>query len=350
MPEAALEPKRPQAAAGRAIRLNRPRPPCAGYGMTAVPVLLVLLAARSLQAPSASETREQALAFGRDYVYDARHQIPQVPLDAEREKAALRTRRRAIAAELATLGEHPWAGWYYEGDGLGHNVRLGIAPVAGATYTLSGCLGLYDLNHGEIRSVDARGIELDLVIDPRQNDWTWRASLPRTTMSSRWVPVSWGTERLLIPECQLIAFCNDVNSGGNGGNFPRREDDGPQQEPRQRPEGMPVLPPPYAQFLLERELEAALEGTREPLSVGTYAGGSPEKFLVTAEIPLGSEQGLLPGMLFHAPAEKRGQAEVVHVEHGRAVLEFRFAKHDEACDIPRDGWRVTTRKPARRTR
>ncbi|MEQ1895074.1 MAG: hypothetical protein ABL998_21250 [Planctomycetota bacterium] len=318
--------------------------------MTSVAILLVLLVARSLQAPLASETRDRALALGRDYVYDARHQVPPAPFDAEREEAVLKTRRRAIEAELATLGEHPWAGWYYEGDGLGHNVRLGIAPVAGATYTLSGCLGLYDLNHGEIRSVDARGIELYLVIDPRQNDRTWRASLPRATMSSRWVPVSWGTERFLIPECQLIAFCNDVNSGGDGGNFPRREADGAQHEPRHRPEGMPALPSAYAPFLLERELEAALEGTREPLSVGTYAGGSPEKFLVTAEIPLGTEQGLLPGMLFHAPAEKRGEAEVVHVEPGRALLEFRFAKHDEARDIPRDGWRVTTRKPARRTR
>ena len=50
-------------------------------------------------------------------------------------------RRSAVQAEIKTLGKHPWAGEYYEGDGLGVGISLALAPKAGYVFEWHGCLG-----------------------------------------------------------------------------------------------------------------------------------------------------------------------------------------------------------------
>jgi hypothetical protein len=44
---------------------------------------------------------------------------------AEKTAAAY---RKKVQAEIETLRTHEWAGEYYEGDGLGENVSLVLAP------------------------------------------------------------------------------------------------------------------------------------------------------------------------------------------------------------------------------
>jgi hypothetical protein len=71
-------------------------------------------------------------------------------------KAALETKKGLIDQELHALAAHPWAGRYYYGDGLGVNVALSLAPKSGFAFTWNGCLGLYDLNYGDVVEVDGR--------------------------------------------------------------------------------------------------------------------------------------------------------------------------------------------------
>src|SRR5262245_36189497 len=59
-------------------------------------------------------------------------------------------RVREISAELKELPSHPWAGAYYQGDGLGVNLDLDLAPKAGAAFLWRGCLGMYGQNLGPI--------------------------------------------------------------------------------------------------------------------------------------------------------------------------------------------------------
>lgn len=70
--------------------------------------------------------------------------------DSPENRATLEKKRDKISAEIGKLRDHPWAGRYYHGDGLGANVTLTLAPESGFTVTWFGCLGLYDLNYGDV--------------------------------------------------------------------------------------------------------------------------------------------------------------------------------------------------------
>lgn len=250
-----------------------------------------------------------------------------------------------IEAEIATLGEHDWAGLYTFGNGTGRNISLHIAPESGATYTWMGCLGTYDLNHGDLVALTPEGLELALVHDPGLNMKWYPAALARPYMSKRWIPVAWGRERFMVPECQIIPFCNDVNGGGAAAGFARRrtDPDADWRERPRRPEGLPGLPATYAPFLLDEPLTTTLREASEPRLIGDYLGG-PSKYAVTARIDPGLDDGLLPGMLLHAvEPEHQGVGEVVEAAPHGATLEFRFALYDHARDVPQPGWQLSTR-------
>ncbi len=65
---------------------------------------------------------------------------------SDAEKTAKKLQEQ-IAKEVKTLRNHPWAGEYYAGDGLGVNTFLTIAPKSGFVFEWHGCLGLYDRNY-----------------------------------------------------------------------------------------------------------------------------------------------------------------------------------------------------------
>jgi hypothetical protein len=314
--------------------------------------MTVLLACALIGSAQARHPDQEGLAdairLGLDFVVQGAEEPPEesaVQRYGAVEEVRLRARRERIRAEIEQLGEHDWAGTYSCGDGLGMNVSLEIAPKAGAVYTWYGCLGLYDLNHGDVTEVSDGRVRLDLVIDPALNNHWFQTALPRRYMSDEWILVRWGKERYMVPSSQMIPFCNDVSRGGWGGEFPRRgaglgigskRFDAP-------PEGLPEVPAEYRPFLLAEPLAGSILAVEEPRSIGTFAGGET-MFLARAQVDIGLERGLLPGMeLFVTEPGGRGRGEVVAVDPQRATVEYRFAIYEEERDVPRPHWAVSTR-------
>src|SRR5262245_55512286 len=121
----------------------------------------VMLAVAVVSASQQAQQTKTALEVGREFVRVAREPkaIDRDPIDLELELPRLQQRKEQILKEMALIGNHDRAGVYHQGDGLGSNVFLAIAPGSGATYTSAGCNGVYDLNYGTILTATADGIE-----------------------------------------------------------------------------------------------------------------------------------------------------------------------------------------------
>jgi hypothetical protein len=163
-------------------------------------------------------------------------------------------------------------------------------------------------------------------------------------MSSRWILVRWGEERFLVPDCQMIAFCNNVNSRG-WFQFPRRIVNDDWHLHVEPPETPPRVPDAYRLFLLGTPIETGITACSDVVELARQPDAEESLCLVTAQVGVGSRAGLLPGMALHALRPARGTGEVVEVDEETASVEFRFWRHLE--DAPQAGWKLSTR-PARR--
>ena len=98
--------------------------------------------------------------------------------------------------EIASLPDHPWAGEYYAGDGLGMNLRLWVAPRAGAAFQWHGCLGLYEQNFGTAKS-DGPYLSID---------WRIKGADPYVT-DTRYIVTRIRKSIFLVPTHDVHRFC-----------------------------------------------------------------------------------------------------------------------------------------------
>jgi hypothetical protein len=131
---------------------------------------------------------------------------------------------------------------YYFGDGLGHNCTFKLGASGRFSYTRSGCLGLYGRNEG------AAQLELGF-LDLKPEHSGGASSIPLFFLS-----VDWGERRYLIPEEEIVEFCNAINQGeeprdGRHGSFYLRENDWNKPAP-----GAPELPEPWPGYVLSKPL------------------------------------------------------------------------------------------------
>ena len=125
--------------------------------------------------------------------------------DAEvRREAAVEARRIAIEREIERSIGHPWAARYYEGDGLGANIGITIAPKTGVAATLHGCLGLYDASLGAVVPQADGSLRFDF----EQPNEPASAHFPQ-----RLVPVRWSERRYLIKPEEMAAFAAAIHAG-----------------------------------------------------------------------------------------------------------------------------------------
>lgn len=247
--------------------------------------------------------------------------------------AAVVRRRDQVLAELAEQPSEPWAGEYYEGDGLGENTTLVLAPRSGVAATWFGCMGLYGANEGDIERVDDRTLAFHF---NRPNESGRFGMFPATVRIVRW-----GERRYLIPTERFIDFVNAINRGMEPGRdhysgfLHYRGDEG------KAVTGLPDLPEAMLAQIRAKPLVVTVSSVKRE---GQYEaiGGPMCPFELTFDVPAG--EVLAPGLEFAAIAgDLYESADVVEVRGLKAIAKMRFFDAcDEVTTAPTVGLKLTT--------
>jgi hypothetical protein len=242
--------------------------------------------------------------------------------------------RQNIQAEIKMLKTHEWAGEYYEGDGLGENVSLILAPKSGFLFEWHGCLGLYDRNYGAVTS-DKGKLHLAFTFPNTREGFQG--------IAQEFIPIAWGERKYVIPSDDIIGFCNEVNEGseprkGSWGTYLLRRGD-----EKKEVKGFPIVPPEFKPYLLDRPIEV------EIISVGkhtTRPSVCEWKFKDTPVVlNRGTKQGLLKGMELHVVKPKNVVESVKITKTDEERSEGVVTQIGEKEAGPQIGWQVSTRLP-----
>ena len=252
---------------------------------------------------------------------------------SDRANAEADSLRSRISTELEGLPKHAWAGSYYQGDGLGENVSLILAPKHGYLFEWHGCMGLYDRNYGNV-TVNQASLKLSFTYPNVRQGFQG--------IADEFLSISWGDRQYLIPKNDVIGFCNDVNSG---------------DEPRQRPHGrfllrdgdesiavtgIPKLPAKYNAYLLKHPIEAQVV----EIGAKTTRPSVCEWNFIDTEIVLnvGTNAGILPGMELHVvePDDVVQTIEIKTVAKSQCTgVMTQMDDEDEQIQV---GWKLSTRQ------
>ena len=256
-------------------------------------------------------------------------------LSAEAEKTA-KTLSQQIRKEISQLKNHEWAGEYYEGDGLGENVSLTIAPKHGYVFEWHGCLGLYDRNYGHVTATNER-LQLSFTFTNKQEGFGG--------IANEFITVRWGERIYLVPPRDIVGFCNEVNSGFEPRNNPhgryllRRGDE------KRKAKGDPAVPPEFQTCLLKQPIKASIT---QILKTSTRPSRADFQFKdTTVTISSGKKHGLRPGMELYVTDPDRLVITVTVLnvlENTSEGIITQIVKYDPA---PKVGWTLSTSPPWR---
>ena len=251
----------------------------------------------------------------------------------EAEQAA-NARRDQIRAEIEALGDHPWAGEYYAGDGLGANTVILLGPTAGYVFEWHGCLGVYDRNYGPVTEKDGR-LRLGFAFpNPKEG--------LRAAIAPEMIPLRWGDRRYLIPADDVVGFCNKVHQGLEphpGGFYLLRRGD------RDKAAAGPKdLPPEFQAYLLPEPTEVTVSAVGASTTRPGWAADFKFK-----DTPLtfdaGKNRGLKVGMEFFVREPDGSAWSVTLANVGDDRSEAVLSQMGEESPGPRVGWRASTRLP-----
>jgi hypothetical protein len=248
----------------------------------------------------------------------------------EKNQTISSQRQTLIEREVRSLKGHAWAGDYYSGDGLGVNIDLHLAPTSGFVFRWKGCLGLYDLNYGDVVEEDGR-IKFIFRLPNEQKGFEG--------LAPEMFPVAWGQRHYLIPADDVIGFVNKINAGteprkGPSGMFLLRRGDERKAAP-----GFPVLPLGYASYLLAHPIVAEVSSIKE-----TRVENSRHFAVVVLNV--GNTQGVKAGMKLYvyAPSTVFESARVINVSDSYSEAEIVQDDEFERNAIrPAVGWKLSTR-------
>lgn len=236
-------------------------------------------------------------------------------------------RDRQIRAESVALRDHPWAGSYFYGDGLGVNVSGNLAPAAGYTFTNRGCLGLYEEDYGSVEQHGQR-LFLSSALAPGES---------RRSFATELVVVTWGDEVFLVPPHAMLRFVNGVNAGSHPNMFLRRDGALPLVlEEHTKPD----LPEPWGSRVLDHPL------TAEVVSVGAprpeAIAGTIDGHVSTVTLDKGSDAGVFPGMRLHLlnPKPRWDEAEITSTTKTTSRADIAYPS---SASSPEIGWRYSSR-------
>jgi len=247
---------------------------------------------------------------------------------SKESEAASESQRKLIKKELKSSHEHPWAGQYYYGDGLGVNLQLDLAPRSGFVFTWHGCFGLYDLNYGKVEETGGR---IKLVFK-FPNDKKGFQGTP-----SELIPVLWGERHYLVPPDSIVDFTNAINAGfeprsGLHGRFLLKGGD-----ELKAVRGKPDLPSQYSAYLLEHPVEAEISSVNESRVDDLWR-------IVNIGLNVGTAQGVKAGMEFwvSAPDCLYGNARITDVGSTQSQATLTIFEADYKSHVPSPGWKLST--------
>lgn len=231
-------------------------------------------------------------------------------------------RKARLKDEIADAGPgHPWAGDYYEGDGLGSNNSLLIAPSGEYSFESHGCTSFGPTEEGKIRQ---EGDILHFDGD-KTSEMAGRAY--------RVVP--WGKRVYLISEGALVSFANSINFGSeprySGRGFYFMRDGGEDHIAT----GWPLVPEEIKPYLLDHAIDATITAVgASTVSTEPY---SSKDFKTEVVLDVGRREGILPEMELDLRGERMGQAEITLVRDrtSTAIL--------SSTSPPAVGWQLSTR-------
>ena len=237
----------------------------------------------------------------------------------------------AIQKELVGLPDHPWAGNYYEGDGMGENIALAIAPVAGYVFEWHGCMGLYDRNYGSVACENGK-LRLSFTFKNERKGFQG--------IAKEFIPVPWGQRTYLVPADDVIGFCNAVN----GGMEPRDDLHGRyllrEVDKKKDVSGLPVVPDEYRGYLLTKPITAEIIGVGPST---TRPSVCEWKFKdTTVLLNAGKDKGLRTGMEMN-PVKPGFVEPLVIRKVGDTSSEAVMTQIGEEDPEPQKGWSFSTR-------
>jgi len=244
-------------------------------------------------------------------------------------KATLQSRKELIDQELQSLPTHPWAGRYYYGDGLGVNVNLSLAPKSGFAFTWNGCLGLYDLNYGDVVEADGR---IRLIFKHPNDRKGFQGISPEL------IPIVWGERHYLVSSDEVVNFANAINAGFEPSKtvskrFLLREGD-----ELKAVHGQPDLPSPYSEYLLKQPITAEISSVKESRL-------EDDVRITTVTLNVGSAHGVKPGMEFYvySPASVFEWARITTVNSSNSEAKVVQRVADEKYNgRPSTDWKLST--------
>jgi hypothetical protein len=242
------------------------------------------------------------------------------------------TLRQNIQGEIKTLGNHEWAGEYYEGDGLGVKVSLILAPRTGYVFTWYGCMGLYDRNYGAV-TWDKDRLRLAFTFPNRREGFRG--------ISPELIPIAWGERKYLVPPDRVRKFCNDVN----GCLEPRKSRHGffllRVGDEEKEAQGLPDVPPAFKQYLLARLIDTEIVG----IGASTIRSDVPKQHVKETAVILnrGEKHGLRKGMRLNVvqPQDVVGSVEITETEEERS--EGIMIQIGDETVGPQIGWKLSIR-------
>jgi hypothetical protein len=262
-------------------------------------------------------------AHPRSFADDSAQKLSQASV------AASEAQTKKIRRELQSLKNHDWAGEYYFGDGLGVNVTLVLAPENGFVFNWHGCLGLYDLNYGNVAFTNGTVRLLFKYSNKREG---FEGIAPELT------PVRWGERHYLIPVDGMVEFANAINAGtepslfgGRSGRFLLRRGD-----EQKEGSGLPNIPDEYLSYLLPEPIKAKISSVEQTVVQHT-------RRFTSVKLNVGSADGLKKGMELHVhmPSGIFDSAVVTAIgEHSaQAVIE----QMELTDPVPSPGWELSTK-------
>lgn len=257
---------------------------------------------------------------------------------SEASRNAADKRETRINKELEKLNNHEWAGEYYFGDGLGVNVTLRIAPKSGFVFTWTGCLGLYDLNYGDVELKDGK-VKL-LLTHPNE-----RKGFQGT--GEEFIPVKWGERHYLIPSDEMLEFVNAVNGGFEPCSFMCARFLLRDGDRKKNVNGKPNIPNEYVKYLLKEPIRTTVTSVGDNIVVKEIKNKDWQYRTTKVILGAGSKQGVWVGMEFHvySPREVSETVKVTKVGETFSeaeIVQMGSIKEGIIGDIPSVGWKLTT--------